>query len=435
MKNNSKKHINVYSFLCVILIIYMIAINNITNSILSLLAIALSAVFIFKPVYILPPLFIASLMGEYFVAFKGFGMARIMVLIYIFGSLIRLVSNKEKIKFRYVILAIIAIAFNIISGVTSITGSITPAMTMSLNIVMIFCLAYNQEDELDSFLKTMTVSNLILSIYILYTVISGNAYSLSNRFAVDQAVNANIMGMALAQLSAYFFGVLLLSENKKFKIGYLFIIIINTVELLLTGSRSATLGLVVSIFIVIFIRMLRADKIGKKMSTFIFVIILIVGSYIGLTKFGAGVIQRFTVDSVLESGGTGRTIIWSALINYVIPNNLFFGVGLGGENVYIAVSPYVPTAHGTHNILLTIIAQVGIIGGVAYIAFFVKSTKNIIKNYMKIDYLVVPLAMILTAFVNGIGEDVFDERYLWFALGLGFMFIYNKKLADNEENI
>lgn len=435
MKVNSKSNISFYSNLSIILIIYMIAINNVKNNMLSLIAIAVSAIFILKPVYILPPLFISSLMGEYFVAFEGFGMARVMVTIFIIGSLINFIQTKTKIKLKHVILTLFVIVFNFISSATSITGNITPAITMTLNIVMLFCLAYTKEDDLNIFLKSMTGSCMILSMYILFLVASGRSYSVGNRLVIDESTNANVMGMALAQISAYFFGILMLSKNKTLKYLYLFIIGVNIINLFLTGSRSATLGCIVSSIIIIFIKMFRKDNISKKIYALMFVAFLIVGVYVGVSKLGGDIIQRFTLSSVLESGGTGRTLIWNALISYVIPNNLWFGVGLGGENVYISIAPYVPIAHGTHNILLTIIAQVGIVGSIMYITFFVKSTKTIIKNYIKFEYLIIPLAMILTAFINGMGEDIFDERYLWFTIGLGLMFMHSRTLINKEEKI
>jgi O-antigen ligase len=428
MTRIANKSTKFYSFLSVILIIYMILINNVQNSILSLITIMVSAIFIIKPLYILPPLFIASLMGEYFVAFQGIGMSRVMVIIFIIGSFIEFIKSSTKIKLRHVLFILFLVGFNFISAANSITGTIKPAITMALNIVMLFCFTYTKIDDLGTYLKTMTMGSMILSIYIFIFVALGNAQLVSDRLVLDEAVNANQIGMALAQISAYIFGMLLVQKEKKLKFIYLFVIIINIINLFLTGSRSATFGYLATIIIVTFIEMFRVRSMNKKLPTFAVITFLIVGVYLGMSNSGLRVLQRFTITNVLESGGTGRTLIWESLSRYIIPANLWFGVGFGGQNVAIAVSPYIPVALGAHNIVMAIIVQTGIVGSTIYLSFFFKCIKDIFKGYTKNYYLIIPLIMVLTAFLNGIGEDIFSERFLWFAIGLGFMFLnqYNR---------
>lgn len=433
MISSVKKDSEFYQFLSVIFIIYIITINNLSNTYLSIIAILIGILFIFNPVYILPSLFISSIMGEYFVAFQGIGMSRVIVIVFIIGSIIKLISNKTKIKLKHVGFTVFLCGFNFISAANSISGSITPALTMSLNILMFFCMSYIVVENFDILFNLITINVIIFSIYIFILIITGNSISVGSRLVLDDAVNANRIGMALAQMSAYIFGCILVSKKKKQKILYSLVIIINIIDLLLTGSRSATLGVCISIYIVIIIEIFKSEKFSKKMLQLIIVTLLLGITYYFMSNSELEVMKRFSIEKILESGGTGRAVIWEALVKFVIPAHIWFGVGFGGKNVLYAVYPYVPVARGTHNIVLTIIAQTGIVGAFIYFCFFFANTKAIIKAYMKFDYEIIPLTMIFTAYINGIGEEIFSERFLWFAFGLGFIILrYYKHTLTNE---
>lgn len=431
-----KKNTDFYPLLSIILIIYLIVINNVVNSLLSIIAIMIGAIFIINPLYILPPLFLSSLAGNYFVAFHGIGFSRILVIIFIIGSFLKFVTSNTKFKLSHVVFLFVICGFNFISAATSITGSITPALTMTLNIVMMFFMMYTQVDDLNMFLKTFSISIFIFTLYITIKVILDDSITVNDkgidRLILDEELNANSVGMALAQMSAFIFGGLVLVKEKKKKIIYVAIILLNILNLILTGSRSAMIAIVASMVIVYFIGHFKLNKISKKNFLFIIIFIFMVGLYYGISNSEIDIIQRFSIMNIIETRGTGRLIIWEALIKYVIPQHLWFGVGLGGENVFIAITPYIPVPHGAHNLILTIITETGIVGSILYFSFFFKSTKTILKNRLKTDYLMIPLTMVLAAFVNGIGENIFTERYLWFGIGLGFMLLNNTRNRASE---
>lgn len=429
--NKEKAYMSFYPNLSTILLIYMILINNEKSSILSLIAILISLIFIFNPKYILPPLFFVSILGEYFVAFNGIGMSRILVTIFIVGSLIKFMKSNIKFKSIYFILIMAICIFNFISAATSITGTITPAITMALNFIMLFFMVYTKLDDLEAFINTMKNGVVILSVYIFTLGISIYSRAINDnsisRMVIDEGLNPNEMGIALAQLSAFLFALLLLSKNIKELWFLSLILILNLISLFLTGSRSAAIGIVIAIIVVTFIGLFKKEKVTKKLLVFGVTVIILITSYLSISNSELEVFQRFSIENVVESDGTGRTLIWSALIKEVIPENLLFGVGFGGSNVYAAVQPHVPIAHGTHNMILTIITQVGIIGSAIYLLIFYRSSKTLYKGYLKNDFVLIPLTMVLTSFANGIGEDIFSERFLWFAIGFGFMLITNYK--------
>ncbi len=113
---------DIFSKAGILYVIYILLINNMKNSILSLMAIVFSMLFILKPIYILPSLLISSLLGEYFVAFNGIGISRILVLVFIGGSLFNCINEKRKFNLSHIIMLLSLCLFNIISSVTSLTG-------------------------------------------------------------------------------------------------------------------------------------------------------------------------------------------------------------------------------------------------------------------------------------------------------------------------
>jgi len=431
-----KSKLNNYKLASIMLVVYMILINNMKNGVLGLLAILISLVFILKPVYILPPLFVASLLGEYFVAFNGIGLSRIFVLVFIVGSILTAVKERTKFNPKHVVMCLALCLFNIVSSATSITGTLEPAITMDLNILVLFFMYYTDLKDIKIYIKTMSLCLIILSLYTTYMVVWGSGMTVMDRgvsrIVLNELVNPNQLGLALAQIGAFLFGLIIVIKGKYHKALLFSVLMITTVNLILTGSRSSAVAVIVSILIVVLINLCKRGNASKKL-IIIIVLLILPCIYLILANSGLEVMTRYSVDSVTEYGGTGRLQIWDAILRYIVPENPLFGVGFGGANVIAALEPYIGFNHGTHNILVTMLAQLGVIGAFIYIAFFIKSTAIIVKNYMTIDYLAMPLTMILAAFVNGIGEDIFSSRFLWIDIGLAFMIIRYSMSNHSEE--
>ena len=121
------------------------------------------------------------------------------------------------------------------------------------------------------------------------------------------------------------------------------------------------------------------------------------------------------------------------MLKNVIPKHFWLGIGLGGGNTVYAMSAYTTRALGVHNLYITVLAQIGFIGSLFFYIFWLKCLTLAIKYMRQVRYLEVPFFMILAAFVNGIGEEVFSERFLWFGAGLAFMIIYNNRKGRKVE--
>ncbi len=107
---------------------------------------------------------------------------------------------------------------------------------------------------------------------------------------------------------------------------------------------------------------------------------------------------------------------------------MFFGVGFGGGNVANAVFPYIHRMKGTHNMLLTILAQLGLFGLGVYIVGFTNIVSFFIKSFRHHILMLIPIIMILTAFGNGIGEDIFTGINAGKTRHIGFELMLKRRI-------
>jgi O-antigen ligase len=90
----------------------------------------------------------------------------------------------------------------------------------------------------------------------------------------------------------------------------------------------------------------------------------------------------------------------------------------------------------SHNIIVSMLAQVGIVGFVAYMSFYYKVIMKLIKAIRFNIINIIPFMLILTAIFNGIGEVMYSERLFWNALSLaGLSLLYgNNKSHGGSKN-
>ncbi len=72
--------------------------------------------------------------------------------------------------------------------------------------------------------------------------------------------------------------------------------------------------------------------------------------------------SRFTIDSIIATGGTNRVSIWKAYFDYYFPSHWLFGIGFDPLNMYYAIEKYLKIGHGAHNLIIDIISVSGMFG-------------------------------------------------------------------------
>ena len=156
----------------------------------------------------------------------------------------------------------------------------------------------------------------------------------------------------------------LFSENSKYKLKYMFSIIISSTCIMLTNSRMAIICFVFTLLLIA-IYILRTKQLTRLhlfIITFLLLILLLFIAYIFsldsnfLTRAVESLTQSFSYRSSLTDE-YGRFNIWKENWNKLVENNLWFGVG---QN---QIQYYSPLKRAIHNTWLEWICGTGIIVG------------------------------------------------------------------------
>ena len=137
-------------------------------------------------------------------------------------------------------------------------------------------------------------------------------------------------------------------------------------------------------------------------------------------------------------GGTSeRTGIWRILIEHSIKAHPLVGTGYGTA---IAVLQANGDDHsGAHNILIAILSDFGLIGLLLLGIPLVRLLCRLLRR--KDPAVLLPLGMIVTALVTGVGENIYTERFLWYAAGLALWLMNSpassefERLSDDESSV
>lgn len=329
------------------------------------------------------------------------------------GSLLKLIAfiplivwllSKENIKINSVLIAqLLLTLYMLFTALYSINTSITISRFFSnatFTFLIIVFSSHFYSSEVDENLKKALVwaSRISAILIILFgTIIEGRLILDNNIFVED----ANYMN------AYYSFAIincmsLILKKNEKF-----YLRILSFIELLIyfyiifsTGSRSGlfmSLGAII-VFIIMYPDIGRQNIfiIGKKI---LFIIIAIFFIYIIVINLvPEEMFLRFTAESIENSNGTGRYMIWengwkifqkSSLINQI------FGYGAGTIRDIFTTNGYISKV--MHNIFLEILLEDGMIGLGIYIFFISRLLRLSLKNGDLFSFSIV-IGMIIFSF-------------------------------------
>ena len=164
----------------------------------------------------------------------------------------------------------------------------------------------------------------------------------------------------------------------------------------------------------------------------LFFITIIVSFFLSeLESVNFTIIDRFSVKGIQTSGGSlGRFEIWGKLIPKVLANNPLLGVGFGAENVFYLAKKN-GLDHAAHNFIIDMFLQIGIFGVIVYLSYFIFLIKKI-KTKLHNTMILLPIALLLTALLNGVGETIFCEKPFWNAIALAWLYINNITPKANQ---
>lgn len=398
---------------------------------LALLPYAFLPIGLVMPEFLIPAYFITSLSSNFFEAAQGIGFTRLLAFAFIAGVALRLVRRRKTIMIMWTANLVFISFATLLSFWFAYVSNITQLYGIGLNILVFIAmtnLSLN-EDQLMQLFRAILLAVLLTSFYY-FIMFSVNPYIMANgRLTVSGDVNENRYAMMMAQLAAYSLAYMFVSKRTFVKVICLISGVSNAYIVLLSGSRSALIGIALGFVITVLISGYVQKKIKQRTFLIIVLGIVIITIFYIIIKSNPVLTYRLNLETLIVSQGTGRGPKIMGELQYVIPSRPLFGVGLSAINETIALAPYLAYPGSSHNFIISALAQVGFVGFVAYMGFYWKVIKGTVLHLRTHELLIIPLMLILTAIFNGIGEVIFSERLFWNTLALAALCLatYHKR--------
>lgn len=278
--------------------------------------------------------------------------------------LITIFLSKTKLQINGVHLALLVYTFSAISTlfVDSSQGSIIFVTGYILNAALYVCLTvvpYN-EDELE-WMENVQILLLVIL----------NTLALFSNGTLDDRTTLMIMGQTCDpnDFVGYFVLPLAVALKKlvsgKHPLLYLSLIAVSLYSVFLSGSRGGFLAIAVTIAGFAF---LYPSGFAKRCLLLIGGMVLFVVFWTVFKPFlPENIVERMSVESVAETGGSGRIALWKSMLQTIIKeqDKLLFGRGI--KTIYRFLSNGTWREAVAHNQLLQITYNQGLVGLISFL--------------------------------------------------------------------
>ena len=393
------------------------------TSALMLVVAALFAPLIFMPEFLLGPIVLFTIFDDYLLVGSSASVGRFVTLFFIAGALL-VILKKGTIK-QASLYFFLLLVFGVLLSFYSTQGYTSLPISYILNMILAVAMLNFSEVSTEEIAKQFFIYG-VLALAFVYLLFMQNGFDSlveGNRLTIDEETNSNQVAMGLAIVMALFVSNMLIF--KKHKLITILLIVAVLVALFFTGSRTALIASIVMAFLLYLIN--AQDKRSKRKA----LLFLLFGTalfgliYRILEDAYPLLMERFTMENIEESGGTGRLDVWKNYFIHFFPKYWFIGMGFDPLNLFYGLGSLFAEKHGAHNLLVEVLSKSGVVGLILYAVCFVKFFRATTKQLQANKYLLLPIAIVLTTLVNGLGEDVLTGRFLWFGIGLGYMLLHN----------
>jgi O-antigen ligase len=375
-----------------------------------------------RPQALIPAYFIASLSSDFFVASEGVGLGRMLALAIVLGVLLKVSLRRQPVLKKWFPSLILFSASITISTLNAYDSELAGLFVMGLNLIVFLSLVSLglTHEEILELIKMILIAVLMTSLFFLFLALRGNLLVLwDRRMTISEGVNENRFGMMLAQMSAFCIAYSFISRSIIVKAACLMVGLLNIFFIFQTGSRSALIGIIGGVLIATSIYYVKILKLGQWILFLGITVILVGGNIVSIINKNPMLAGRMNIQGIIDSGGTRRWPRIVAEIKYVIPAHFLFGVGLGANNERFALDPIIGDPGSSHNLIVSTIAQIGIVGFAIVATLLLNILKKMSEKIRIYPVIIIPLMLVITASFNGIGEVMFTERIFWNALALG----------------
>lgn len=394
-----------------------------------LVSLSISVLLINRAENVFPLYFMSSLSTSYFSLGGGQSAGRYLSIIVISSLICSTFSMGYQHKNAHFASVLLLIMCSFLSAATGYTGELEIFIQMLQIFIILFLLQSYVSIDLKRLLTYLAIGLSLVVMFVLSEAISNSAFVLEARYrGTEDGVNANRIGMMLEQCGALMMAVFFINKNKIIRILSILVFFSALFVIIATGSRASLLALLVSVPVCVFIS--ATTQLKKALIPIIILSVLFVFVFDYLSTQDFAILDRFTLKSVEETGGTGRADNIKIIMTQIFPDHFLFGSGIGGGNMKALGLQYnLPNL--AHNIIIDPLSQLGVVFYPIFLIVaysFVRPAIGISRRY---QLMIVPVALLFSAIVNGIGETIFFEKLFWNDIAL-CMLLYNKYTNDNS---
>lgn len=260
---------------------------------------------------------------------------------------------------------------------------------------------------------TFLISGVFLSIVYLIGIFTPTIFGLPIKYYnYFKPLSNNLHQTAMFIVPFPFIGLFLLEKERKKKLRFLILLLIPAFFYmgLETGSFKAKVGLILGALVYFSLKVIYSAKGNMRK---LIVVLLIFAVFVSITyKFDA-LLGSFIEVFKEEDIGEGRSFLYQKALNVAMSSPI---VGLGpGPHVLGEVDFW-----DTHQTLLTMLIQSGILGLFLFIRFIFKFIRRIIVDSALI-------AAFIPISIYFLGGDILRRLPIWIMMLLFFYQINNKK--------
>ncbi len=308
---------------------------------------------------------------------------------------------------RIVLLIIISISYSR-STMSTFSGFMELVYIVLVSIVLSLFFSNGEKDPFRRIHIVAGINIIYLAIMLLINPITDGSRM---QFSAD--VNANSFGFSASIMTLIIILSLMNYPHIKNRLFFYGLSILGGVLIFLSGSRNSLLALFATVFIMAFIKYGFASI--KKYLAYGIVVLGVVLFII--PRFGLDS-SRFSIDSVVETGGSSRTLIWEEMIPYVRQHYFLFGYGPGKAGSTDILSQLVSREYNsTHNTFLECFSENGILGLICFIIIIIQSLIGFHNHWKENNLVFVMYGVFLCVLLAGIGESFYNDVVLWMLVG------------------
>ena len=386
-----------------------------------------------NPLGLLPVLLVSSLSSDYFAVAEGLGATRLFAIGFVLGTILSVLKTRNDEGKTVWLLPVLYIV--LVTTVSSLINGGEPYLTILYRIFLSAFVAIScaflrvTQRECERIIKSIVYAYVITTVFLVLNVMT-NSNVISGRYSVSETVNSNRLAMMCVQLGVVMLMHMFISRRTIAIILGIVLCMACLVIIFLSGSRTGIIALILGSLLTSLIK--RVVRKERFKNIIIILIVFLIGwlvlSY--LIQNNDFLASRFTIESIKSSGGTHRYDALLVELKYIIPQHWLIGVGTSNE--VAQVGRYMLVGYSSHNILFSMLTQIGVLGAVGYFCLIKRVFVKIVSG-MKYNILFVfPLGMLVCALINGIGEIIYSERFFWCVLSFGILCNNSLKTPNDD---